>query len=222
MQPPSFCYLYVTNLFSKPSKGVEPTHSQIKKGLWSQISNANAHTTKSLQHSGITLKRWKENVCLCPPKNLQLLRPPCSLKPSLALTAGQGRRGVKEGKILGYRDINLHVSFLLCVQEVGSGAMRLLAPVSLGMPACSPEEIEEIGLAPPEATRHPHHQLFFSLPFSLSHPLCLSWGNHKRVLHIGAKRGGFRGQRSMICRRTEDFSLCTRQWRAAMQHTSHL
>lgn len=85
-------------------------------------------------------------------KNLQLLHPPCSRKPSLALAAGQGRRGVQEGKILGYHDINLHVSFLLCVQEVGSGAMRLLAPVSLGMPACSPEEIEEIGLAPPEET----------------------------------------------------------------------
>ncbi len=65
---------------------------------------------------------------------------------------------------MGYRDINLHVLLLLCVQEVGSGATRLLAPVSLGMPACSLEEIEEIGLAPPEESH----------PLSLSFTLTLS------------------------------------------------
>lgn len=122
-------------------------------------------------------------VCLCPPKNLQLLHPPCSLKPSLALTAGQGRRGIQEWKILGYHDINLHVSFLLCVQEVGSGAMRLLAPVSLGMPACSPEEIEEIGLAPPEATPHHHrrhHQLFFFSPLLSFSPSLLILGKPQK------------------------------------------
>lgn len=43
--------------------GVDPTQSQIKEGRRSRIS-ANAHTTKSLQHSGITLKRWKETLCL--------------------------------------------------------------------------------------------------------------------------------------------------------------
>lgn len=65
---------------------------------------------------------------------------------------------------MGYHDINLHVLLLLCVQEVGSGATRLLAPVSLGMPACSLEEIEEIGLAPPEES----HPLSLSLYFSLT------------------------------------------------------
>lgn len=55
----------------------------------------------------------------------------------------------------------------LRVQEVGSRATSLLAPVSLWMPACSLEEIEQIGLAPPQEslTLRP-------LPsFSPSHPL---------------------------------------------------
>lgn len=51
---------------------------------------------------------------------------------------------------MGYHDINLHVSLLLRAQEVRRRATRLLPLVSLGMPACSLEKIEEIGLAPPE------------------------------------------------------------------------
>lgn len=99
---------------------------------------------------------------------------------------------------MGYHDINLHVSLLLRVQEVGSRATRPLAPVSLGMPACSPggDRGDRSG-----ASRGVSHPL--SLPLFLSHPLCLSQENHNRVLYSGAKRGGFRWQPSMICRRTE-------------------
>lgn len=78
----------------------------------------------------------KRTLCLfC--KNIS--SPHSLLKLSLS-KAVRGDGEFSRGKRLGYHDINLHVSLLLCVQEVGSRATRLLAPVSLGMPACSSEK----------------------------------------------------------------------------------
>lgn len=74
-----------------------------------------------------------------------------------------GATGSSEGKGIG---LPWHKSPRLLLLEVGSGAMRLLASVSLGMPACSLEEIGEIGLAPPEESFT--LSLPPSLPFSFS------------------------------------------------------
>lgn len=121
-----------------------------------------------------------------------------SLPPILNSPRHSGAAGSSEGEGIGLPWLK---SPRLLLLDLGSRATRLLAPVSLGMPACSLEEIEEIGLAPPKESFTLSPSSSFSLP--LSHHLCLSQENHNRVLYTGAKQGGFRWQPSMIFRRTE-------------------